>query len=263
MAPTSELERGNTLTVAEFYDALAPDYDAMTGFLKRFVKEKPFFRLFVEKHRISAALDAGCGTGFHALLLAQLGVHVTGVDVSTAMIARAQRHAQELSLPVRFVAAHNAELGRLFDRQFDAVFCLGNTMAHLLSEEDLCMTLRSFHAILKPGGVLLLQNLNYDRILADRERIQSVKEVNGTTFVRFYDFKDSLITFNILTLDRRDGEVCQSLRTVSLKPLQSNYLSNLLEQSGFSRIKLFGGIAMDSYQARTSRDLVVLASKGQ
>lgn len=261
MIPTSDIAHGKSLTVTEFYDALAPGYDTMTGFEKRFIQEKPFLRLLTEKHSIKVALDAGCGTGFHALLLAQLGVQMTGVDISTAMIAEAQRHALELSLPVRFVAAHNGDLGKLFSQKFDAVFSLGNTMAHLLSEEQIHETLQSFQTILKPGGILLLQNLNYDRILAQKQRIQSIKEFNGTTFVRFYDFEDPLITFNILTIDRANGEVHQSLRTISLKPLQSEYLSTMLEANGFTRIKLFGGIALDPYKAETSKDLVVLAEK--
>ena len=89
--------------IPAFYDSLAPDYDDMTGFGKRFVHEKPFFRLLVENHRIGTALDAGCGTGFHSLLLAQLGVRVTAVDVSAEMLDRLERHGREMGLPVNRV----------------------------------------------------------------------------------------------------------------------------------------------------------------
>src|SRR5512135_913220 len=106
MDPTTEIEHGTPLTIEEFYDALATDYDSMTGFQKRFVQEKPFFRLLVDRHRIRTALDVGCGTGFHSLLLAQLGVEATGIDVSPAMIREAQRHAQELSLTATFIEAN-------------------------------------------------------------------------------------------------------------------------------------------------------------
>ncbi len=261
MIPTSDTTPATTPSATEFYDALAPDYDTMTGFQKRFVHEKPFFRLLKEKHNITVALDAGCGTGFHALLLAQLGVQMTGVDVSTAMIARARKHAEEMSLQVHFVVARNAELGGVFGPRFDAVFSLGNTMAHLLSDEELHATMRSFHAILKPRGILLLQNLNYDRILTQQQRVQSIKEVDGTTFIRFYDFQDPLIIFNILTIDRKGGELHQSHKTVALRPLPSDYLSKSLRENGFSQIRLFGGIALDPYNAESSKDLVILAEK--
>ena len=82
--------------IPAFYDRLAPDYDEMTGFGKRFVHEKPFFRPLVENLNIATALDAGCGTGFHSLLLAQLGVRVTAVDVSGGMLARLELHGREM-----------------------------------------------------------------------------------------------------------------------------------------------------------------------
>ena len=55
--------------VTQFYDNLADDYDAMTGFEKRFVHERPFFNLLMQRYGITSALDAGAGTGFHSLLL--------------------------------------------------------------------------------------------------------------------------------------------------------------------------------------------------
>jgi glycine/sarcosine N-methyltransferase len=261
MIPTNDIQQVAPMTVAEFYDALAPDYDTMTGFQKRFVQEKPFFRLLTEKYKIRTALDAGCGTRFHSLLLAQLGVQMTGVDVSAAMVREAQRHAKELSLPVHFIEARNAELQEVFDSNFDAVFSLGNTTAHLLSDDELIATLDSYYAILKPKGILFLQNLNYDRILAQKDRVQNIKEIEGTTFVRFYDYTDELVSFNILTIGRDGGNVQQSMRTIQLRPLQSTHVAEMLRRSKFGNIRLFGGIAMDSYAPRTSKDLVVIAER--
>jgi ubiquinone/menaquinone biosynthesis C-methylase UbiE len=257
----NDVAQGTSMTVAEFYDALAPDYDTMTGFQKRFAQEKPFFRLLTERQNIRTALDAGCGTGFHSLLLAQLGVQMTGIDVSAAMIREAERHARELSIPTKFLKAENAALRDLVDSPFDAVFSLGNTTAHLLSDDDLRSTLESFHAVLRPKGTLFLQNLNYDRILATKERVQSIKEINGTTFVRIYDYKDQLISFNILTIGRDAGNVQQTMRSVQLRPILSSHIVEMLQQCSFGNIRLFGGISMDSYDPLTSKDLVVIAER--
>ncbi|MEK6756297.1 MAG: hypothetical protein AABZ02_09115, partial [Bacteroidota bacterium] len=67
MAATTKSEQVSMQDVAEFYDALAPDYDTMTGFEKRFVQERPFFRVLIERFGIKSALDAGCGSGFHSM----------------------------------------------------------------------------------------------------------------------------------------------------------------------------------------------------
>lgn len=261
MVQTTDCSESPSLSVAQFYDALAPEYDAMTGFQKRFVHERPFFRLLAEKYKIHVALDAGCGTGFHSLLLAQLGVQVTGIDVSEEMIQQARRHATELSLPVRFIEGRSQDLRGMFDSRFDAVFCLGNTLAHSVSDDDLWMTLQNFQGVLRPGGILLLQNLNYDRILERKERVQSVKEVGATTFVRFYDYAEDHITFNVLTITRENGTFRTSLKTIPLRPLRSDTVVDMLRQMDFENIKLYGGITLDTYDSHISKDLVVIARR--
>ena len=248
--------------IPAFYDRLAPDYDEMTGFGKRFVHEKPFFRPLVENLNIATALDAGCGTGFHSLLLAQLGVRVTAVDVSGEMLARLERHASEMKLDIRRVRSDFQGQKELAPGPFDAVFCMGNTLPHLLSEADIRMSLTNFSAILRPGGTLLLQILNYDRILATRERIQGARESNGVTFVRFYDFDDTrgLVHFNILRLEKKEDKFTTGLITVPLLPITSARIVAMLHECGYQQVRTFGSIAMDPFDAALSKDLLVTAT---
>jgi len=55
------------------------------------------------------------------------------------------------------------------DSKFDAVLCLGNSFAHLPDfEGDLQnqrKALRNFRALIKPGGILVIDHRNYDDIL--------------------------------------------------------------------------------------------------
>ena len=248
--------------IPAFYDRLAPDYDEMTGFGKRFVHEKPFFRPLVENLNIATALDAGCGTGFHSLLLAQLGVRVTAVDVSGGMLDRLELHGREMGLDIRRVRSDFQGLKELAPGPFDAVFCMGNTLPHLLSEADIRMALTNFSAILRPGGTLLFQILNYDRILATRERVQGARESNGVTFVRFYDFDDTrgLVHFNILRLEKKEDRLTTGLITVPLLPVTSARIVSILEECGYRQIGTFGSIAMDPFNPSLSKDLVIIAA---
>ncbi len=249
------------LNAREFYDALARDYDTMTGFDQRFVREKPFFRVLVDKHNIRSAVDAGCGTGFHSLLLAQLGVTVTAVDMSKEMLSQVRRHAERMHLQVRVAQGDFQTLAQSVGETADALFCLGNSLVHLLTDEDLRKAIQSFADALKPGGTLVLQNLNYDRILKDRERIQSVKEENGKTFVRFYEYGENDIVFTILTIDRPNGTPVQSHRSVRLRPILRDDLLSVLSEAGFTDAKTYRSIALDPFEPGSSRDLVVIAKK--
>ena len=247
--------------VAAFYDRLAPEYDAMTLPGKRFVKEKPFFRVLVEKYGVADAIDAGCGTGFHSLLLAQLGVRVTAVDVAEAMLGRTAAAAREAGLPVTCVRASLTDLVTSVPAPVDAVFCMGNTLPHLTESADLRRTLAGFAGVLRPGGILFAGMLNYERVLASKERVQSVREAGGVTFIRFYDFAENGLRFNILRLDRRGETIQSDLMSVPLAPLDRGLLTGMLAEEGFEEIRTFGSVAMDPFDPSRSGDLVILARR--
>lgn len=107
-----------------------------------------------------------------------------------------------------------------------------------------------------------MQNLNYDRILATQERVQSVKEVKGITYVRFYDYESDLIRFNILKLTKQAGAIVPELKSVTLRPMPEGELLSLLSEVGFVDPRIFGSIAMEEFNCESSKDLVVLALKG-
>jgi 2-polyprenyl-3-methyl-5-hydroxy-6-metoxy-1,4-benzoquinol methylase len=243
----------------KFYDDLAADYDGMTGFEQRFPHERPFFRMLIERYNLTNALDAGCGTGFHSLLLAQLGLQVTATDISEEMLIQTQNHAKEYGVHIKTINSTFPELRKVIHKKFDSVFCLGNTFAHLLTEKELLDSLKSFYEVMNSEGIVFLQILNYNRILTQHERIQSIKEANGKMFIRFYDYEVNLIRFNILTVEKSKEGIVHSLRSVKLRPWKAPDVVHLLRNVGFTDVKIFGSIAMEKYDAKTSKDVVLLA----
>jgi SAM-dependent methyltransferase len=244
--------------VTGFYDRLSSDYDAMTGFEKRFERERPFFTELVDRHRIRSAIDAGTGTGFHALLLAQLGVDVTAVDLSPNMISSLSRHAREMGLTIRTLVAGFSDLPLLIEKPVDAVVTLGNTLAHILSPGELHETMISFAAVLKPEGILFAQLLNYRRILALHETLLNVKEVDGMRYSRSYDYPAGRVRFTI-TREDLTGRSATVSESEDLNPIVDDELIAVLHAAGFAQVRLFGGVNMDPYIPETSKDLVILA----
>jgi ubiquinone/menaquinone biosynthesis C-methylase UbiE len=78
------------------------------------------FRRLLDPERHKRILDVGTGTGFLALLLAELGHEVTAIDISEQMLAAAERKAAEAGLAITFLQgdAYEPELG---GTTFDAV----------------------------------------------------------------------------------------------------------------------------------------------
>ncbi len=248
-------------SVSEFYDTLAPDYDSMTGFEKRFVQERPFFRLLVERYGVQTALDAGCGSGFHSLLLSELGVRVTAVDASAQMVRLTKTHARARDVNIETMVTSFEELGSVLKKKFGAVFVMGNSLPHLVKPGSLQRTLKNFYDLLLPDGIFFSQNLNYDRILARRDHIQNVKEVGDRTFVRSYEYDQDGILFNIVTRTTSPAKPEEKSQAIRLKPLLQNDLVRMLTETGFADVKLYGGISMEPFNPEASKDLVALARK--
>jgi SAM-dependent methyltransferase len=259
MAPTTDSTVHGTPSES-FYNDLAADYDAITGFDRRFQREEPAFRSIIDSFGIRTALDAGCGTGFHALLLARLGVQVTAIDSSAAMVQRAMQHARDMNLVINVIESDFARLSDHVPAGFDAVFCLGNTLPHLLSSAEVIAALGQFHSILKPGGLLVLQTLNYDSILSLQKRIIGVTESGANTYVRFYDFLDDGLRFNILTISRAPAGISHSLRSILLCPVRSEELLGFLVTAGFESVQLYGSMKRESFE-ESSSDIVIFARK--
>jgi 2-polyprenyl-3-methyl-5-hydroxy-6-metoxy-1,4-benzoquinol methylase len=98
-----------------------------------------------------AVLDAGCGTGEHALLAASLGLPVVGVDVAETALAMAREKAKARGLAAEFVPADAFHLERL-GRRFRTVLDCG--LFHTFNAEERPAYVASLAAVIEPGGTL-------------------------------------------------------------------------------------------------------------
>ena len=98
---------------------------------------------------VGTVLDAGCGTGENALLLAALGHTVLGVDFAAAAIERATAKAAHRGLPAAFLVADALDLAAL-GRTFDTVLDVG--LFHTLGDAERPRYAASLHAALRSGG---------------------------------------------------------------------------------------------------------------
>jgi glycine/sarcosine N-methyltransferase len=255
------------------YDEISSEYDHFVNWDNRLAFELPF----LEQQLLSAprttgqtsprVLDAACGTAMHAIALARRGYPSAGADLSAGMIAQAKTNALAAGLELPLVVAGFGDLTQAFGpASFDALLCLGNSLPHLLSLPDLDAALLDFAHLLRPGGVIVLQNRNFDAILARQQRWmepQSYQQGDDERlYVRFYDFlPDGLINFHMLTLTRRTPAAWQqSITTSQLYPISQSELTSALARSGFARITSYGGLNGSPFDSAASPNLVVTAA---
>ncbi len=264
------------------YDSFSNDYDRFVSWPGRLELEMPFIESQLQgqsgrNNLPLRVLDAACGTGMHAIALAKRGYQSAGADLSHGMIERARANALAAGIDARFEQAGFGELRRRFAAAgpgreaiiipFDGILCLGNSLPHLLTEGELESALADFAACLRPSGLLLVQNRNFDLVMSRGERwMEPQSDREGERewlFLRFYDFEASgLLGFNILTL-RREGSGSWQMETTAthLRPLRQADLAAPLARAGFENVKYYGNMSGDPFDPASSGNLVITAVK--
>ncbi|MFZ5786758.1 MAG: SAM-dependent methyltransferase [Acidobacteriota bacterium] len=106
----------------------------------------------------ASLLDLGCGTGRHSVALAQLGLRVTGLDLSEDLLAQARATEAASGIAVSWIQRDMRELDGL--GPFDAVVSLHTAFGFLGEEEDR-RVLAGVARILRKRGRFLLDVTNF------------------------------------------------------------------------------------------------------
>lgn len=244
------------------------DYRRLVAWPERIRREEPFLREVLSSGPNRRVLDLGCGTGEHARFLASIGLDVTGVDSSAALLSTARQETGEGG-PV-FVEAELAEIGERVPDGFGAAICLGNTLPHLSERVALRRFLAGLSSRLLPGAPFLLQVLNYDRIFEAGVRslpldIRAGDEAS-VVFLRLMEPRpDGTVLFNPTTLTWRPGGdppvAVAATRNVLLRGYRRAELEAALAEAGFPRPDGFGGMARQPWSAE-AQDTVLVARRG-
>ena len=241
-----------------FYQSIAPYYDFI-------FPSSPMQVRFVEsvtgKPANKRILEAGCGTGNLALQLAGEGAFVDGIDIDSEMIAYAREKSGDVP-QVRFSPYDILKISEKWaSSSFDAVVSFGNTIVHLNDLGQVKLFFSEVMTVLKPGGFLMVQIINYDRILDQQIEGLETIENEEIRFERFYDLDEpgGKINFRTCLKIKKTGQEINNV--VSLLPVRKNQIDTFLKDSGFTDIQFYSNFAGDGF-SEESVPLVFSARKG-
>ena len=219
----------------EFYSSISAYYDEIFP-LK--IRQLEFVLSSIENVESNILLDIGCGTGSLSIELAKSLGQVTGIDLDEAMLEIARSKTKE---PVSFQTMDMLSIENEFGSSaFDTVLCFGNTLVHLPGSEAIQGSIHQAHQVLKPSGKLMLQIINYDRILD--QNIKGLPTIENEK-VRFnrnynYDADASKIDFETILFDKVRNR--RLVNHVDLYPIRKKELTAMLEDVGFTNLNFFG-----------------------
>lgn len=199
-------------------------------------------------------LDIGCGTGTFALMLADVGLEVTGVDPAAGSleVARGKPGADR----VRWVHGDTRSLPPL---QVDLATMTANVAQAIVDPADWSATLDGAHDALRPGGHLVLETR--DPVYRGwqewtRDASHAVTDVPGDrveTWVELTDVSLPLVSFRHTWVFASDGAVLTSDSTLRFRE-QEEVVADLADH----------GYAVEEVRDasdRPGRELVVLARR--
>ncbi|MBP1604454.1 MAG: Methyltransferase type 11 [Acidobacteria bacterium] len=242
------------------------DYRKMIAWPKRLEREWTFLSAPLGSLPSNRLLDLGCGSGEHARYLAGKGFEVVGVDVSDTMLERAREDG--VPAGVQFLLGDLIHVESVVTGKFGGAVCLGNTLAHIMDQETLTQLFKGVRAVLLPGAPLVIQVLNYERLVHSGQRclpLTFIQDEEGEAiFLRVMTHhEDGSVTFTPSLLRyRKDGDPALeviSSHNVPLRGWKRAEMEAALNAAGFTARELFGTMGHVPYEDHDSTDLVVIA----
>jgi SAM-dependent methyltransferase len=96
------------------------------------------------------AVDLGAGFGMHSIPLARSGFRVLSIDTSSHLLEQVRRHST--GLQVKAVQADLRDFARHISAPADLILCMGDTLTHLQSTDEIKQLFHDVAASLRPGG---------------------------------------------------------------------------------------------------------------
>jgi len=157
-------------SVRDHYDThLAPIYLWMAGGIEHALSlGSSDVAAFLEQPGV--AVDLGAGFGMHSIPLARAGFDVLAVDTSALLLAELRRHAAGLALTT--IEAELLEFATHLHQPADLILCMGDTLPHLHSTQQVERLMQDVAKSLRPGGQFVATFRDYRELpFADRRFI--------------------------------------------------------------------------------------------
>ncbi len=235
----------------EFYDAVAEYYPLFyRDWETQLEREGLSLRAIFRNKGVDRVLDASCGAGTQAVALARLGFTVTACDPSAGMIRKAHEIAEQYGVlgDIQFERVDFARLPDVIEGPFDAVIAKGNSLPHLLEDEEIETALLTFYELLRPGGMLVIGMRDFGPFMEDRPRFipgfihEELGEEADHQFITFdvWEWRDGppvIATQNLFIVTGSDRRGYQTIkRQVTFRPLSTDEVKVVLLEVGFEEI---------------------------
>ncbi len=222
---------------ADIYDLLEDE--------NRYQGTKKHWERMLSGKEIHTLLDVSIGSGNLTLPLLELGIRLSGSDLSEAMLDRCRKKANARGEKVDLRVSDFRELTQAFCEQFDCVASTGNSLGYVENHEVLGV-LEQMNTLVAPGGYLYFDLRNWDKILRTRQRfyLYNPAFVKDTriNLVQVWDYcPDGSMDFNLLyTFEQNNRIVQKEAFCEHYHPVPQKLVLDKLKDMGYRDVEIYG-----------------------
>jgi len=242
------------------FDSFGDKYDLFVDWNKRLTAEVPFIAKMLRSINAKKVLDVGCATGMHAIELTKQGYQAFGIDISDSLIAKAKKNALEAQIYVPFETLSMLDIAKHPAKPFEAVLMLGNVVS-MLKDDEVLRFFQDAKSVLKTGGALIIQTLNYRKMSKSQERFELVQTPDqDLVFVKVFDLEQQNARLSILMLER-DQKWTMKATTQSILMFSKEDLVRYASRAKFGSISLYGKLDGSPFKGEDSDQLIAVFRK--
>ena len=195
------------------------------------------------KQATKKVLDVSCGIGTQTLALAALGLDVTASDLSPEAVERARKEAETRDLTIKFSVCDMKKAHECHGTGYDLVLCAGNSLPHLMSDDEILEALEAMFSCLEPGGGCLIAMRQYDQEKRGTGILKpfGVRDVENRRYVIFqvWDFVDEQYKLSMYFLEENldTGESYTHVMRSEYYAINPDKVLELMSRAGFDRVR--------------------------
>lgn len=234
--------------IVEYYDELFPANNQIIDLFKNYQKD------FNSPLKV---LSIGCATGVLESNLAKNGFDVTGLEVSQPLLDSAcLKHKNQLQ-SLRFFKLSSVKMVNFLGKNFyNVITILNDRVIFTTTPSFFKSTLKDCYSLLSENGTLIIQTLDYQKILAQGKNPFIVKKSIRCTL------KNNVISIN------NNSFLTQTLETPSKKYTVLNkqmvytktkkYINKYAKEIGYKSIQFYSSFNLDPVTSQTNEVIIVL-----
>lgn len=236
---------------------------------KNYEKECDFIEYIFRNYHESVPntiLDAGCGTGGHAIPLAKRGYDITGIDISEEMLKIAKENSRKNDVNLTFNVMDLCDLE--LQKKFDACICMFGVISYFTKPQYIMRVLLNINKYLKKDSLLIFDfwySPAVSTITPSQTKVVEKKDVKIVRHLEpYHDTLQNLCKIKYdFTVKEDKKTVYEGSEKHKVKHHSQKEIKYYLTKTGFDTMKICPFLELDNEPNKNSWHVIAIAKKSK